>query len=261
MDKSTYVLNAFKELVDNREIRNEDYEAVLEIVVNHYDMALVGNLLFIKFVYGDGDVREVSTADKTVIEIPIRKARHNNDLGTLMTKWKKVLEEVFGLDLTKIEFWEINKGENGMAREHAYTVKFRRFPWIGYFEDEVAKITNKITKEFVYNEKVKKELEDKVCSCIKAQIMIDVDELLVELSNHIESIMKHGIRIKVGYTDEGVTKPTFIQEESGNGYSVLIPYSSFGEYLDLFKNTLGFHQSVYDSNVLFPNLGIMASIL
>lgn len=260
MDKSKYVLNAFKELIDKREIRNEDYEAVLESVVNHYDMALVGNLLFIKFVEEIDNVREVSTADKTIIEIPIRSNR-NNGLETLLTKWQKVLKRIFGLDLTETEFWVVNKDGNGIIRTHAYAVKFRGFPWIGYFEDEVGKITNKITKEFVYNEKVKKELEEKVCSCIKAKIMIDVDEFLIYLTNHIEGVMKYGIRTKVAFDEDGVKKPTLIQEKSGNGYSVLIPYCSFDEYINLFKNTLGFHQSVYDSNVLFPNGSIMASML
>lgn len=260
MNKSKYVLNAFKELVDKRETRNEDYEAILEGVVNHYDKVLVGNL-FIDFVGGIDNVREVSTAGKTIIEIPIRENRYNHCFRKVMDKWKELFKGNFHLDLTEVEFWKVNEAGNGITRTHAYSVTFRRFPWIAHLEDEVSKISDKDTKEFVYNEQIKKELEDKVCSCIKAQVMIEVDEFLVELSKHIEGVMKYGIRIKTYLTDDGVTKPTLVQEESGNGYTVFVPYCIYDEYIDLIKNTLGFHQSVYDSNVFFPNPGIMAGLI
>lgn len=261
MDKNFYYTK-FTELVKNSKvITSKDCEAVLKSIVNHYDMALVGNLLFIRFVGNINEVREVSTSDKTIIEIPIR-SEVLSEQSYLIEKWEKILKEDFHVNLTNIDYWVVT--EEGLSQEHAYAVLLRRFPWIGFIDDNLSGTTDRITKKIVYNDNFKKKLEKEICGCIKAVTTIEDSELnsfLIGLSERMEEIVKFGVRVQMGFADEGFDKPTFIKKDNDEYWTVKVPSCRFDKYTYLLTKTLRFCPSDYDKTILYPSPSMMAEII
>lgn len=263
MNNKEFYFKKLVEIVNSNYIKNEDYEAIVNEIAGHYEKALTGNLLFVSFSTNSTSFDETLTSDKVIINIPIRTGNLQRAFE-LKTKWLSILKETFDLELTKlpiIKAVNISHIQKGLFCEELYAVTFHFNRWRDLFYDHFDDITDKITRDFVYNSHAAKVVKSKLTDKMRTKETLaseEMTDLISALSENLKEIATRGLSFNYSFTH----KKACIEIKNGIGPVILsIPGSRFDAYLNAVTETLHFQTSYEKESVFYPCNTLMAEVI